>query len=73
MQQLPPYGITAFPVLARILEERGLTITPLGSTAIVCAATDNVTAWSILALVVAIAKAKSVASAAFSIGQLGFP
>src|SRR5260221_85845 len=61
-------SITAFPVLARILEERGLTKTPLGSTAIVCAATDDVTAWSILALVVAIAKAKSVASAAFSIG-----
>jgi Kef-type K+ transport system membrane component KefB len=61
-------SITAFPVLARILEERGLTKTPLGSTAIVCAATDDVTAWSILALVVAVAKANSLASAAFSIG-----
>ena len=61
-------SITAFPVLARILEERGLTKTPLGSTAIVCAATDDVTAWSILALVVAVAKAKSLASAVFSIG-----
>jgi Kef-type K+ transport system membrane component KefB len=61
-------SITAFPVLARILEERGLTKTPLGRTAIVCAASDDVTAWSILALVVAVAKAKSVASAAFSIG-----
>jgi Kef-type K+ transport system membrane component KefB len=61
-------SITAFPVLARIIEERGLTKTPLGSTALVCAATDDVTAWSILALVVAIAKAKSVASAAFNIG-----
>jgi Kef-type K+ transport system membrane component KefB len=61
-------SITAFPVLARILEERGLTKTPLGSTAIVCAATDDVTAWSILALTVAIAKAKSLASGAFSIG-----
>jgi Kef-type K+ transport system membrane component KefB len=61
-------SITAFPVLARILEERGLTKTPLGSTALVCAATDDVTAWSLLALVVAIAKASSVASAAFSMG-----
>jgi Kef-type K+ transport system membrane component KefB len=61
-------SITAFPVLARILEERGLTKTPLGNTAIVCAATDDVTAWSILAVVVAIAKASSVASAAFSMG-----
>jgi Kef-type K+ transport system membrane component KefB len=61
-------SITAFPVLARILEERGMTKTPLGSTAIVCAATDDVTAWSMLALVVAIAKAKSLTSAGFSIG-----
>jgi Kef-type K+ transport system membrane component KefB len=61
-------SITAFPVLARILEERGLTKTPLGSTALLCAATDDVTAWSILAVVVAIAKAKSLAAAALSIG-----
>jgi Kef-type K+ transport system membrane component KefB len=61
-------SITAFPVLARILEERRLTKTPLGSTALACAATDDITAWSILAFVVAIAKAKSVSSAAFTIG-----
>lgn len=61
-------SITAFPVLARILEERGLTKTALGSTAIACAATDDVTAWSILAFVVAVAKAKSIAAAAFNIG-----
>lgn len=47
-------SITAFPVLARILEERGLTHTPLGATAITCAAVDDVTAWSILAFVVGI-------------------
>jgi Kef-type K+ transport system membrane component KefB len=50
-------SITAFPVLARILEERHLTHTPLGSTAITCAAVDDVTAWSILAFVVAITTA----------------
>ena len=50
-------SITAFPVLARILEERGLNKTHLGSTAIACAAVDDVTAWCILAIVVAIAKA----------------
>jgi Kef-type K+ transport system membrane component KefB len=61
-------SITAFPVLARILEERGLTKTPLGSTALICAAINDVTAWCILAFVVAIAKAKSVTSSAFSIG-----
>ncbi len=47
-------SITAFPVLARILEEHGLTHTPLGTTAIACAAVDDVTAWSILAFVVAV-------------------
>jgi K+:H+ antiporter len=49
-------SITAFPVLARILEERGLTKTPLGNTSIACAAVDDVTAWCLLAIVVAIAR-----------------
>jgi Kef-type K+ transport system membrane component KefB len=61
-------SITAFPVLARILEERGLTRSPLGITALICAAMNDVTAWCVLALVVAIAKAGSLASAGFSIG-----
>lgn len=60
-------SITAFPVLARILQERGLTQTPLGSTAITCAAVDDVTAWSILAFVVAIVKASSLAGAGFNL------
>ena len=55
-------SITAFPVLARIIEERGLTKTVLGSTAIACAAVDDVTAWCILAIVVAIAKADGLSS-----------
>jgi Kef-type K+ transport system membrane component KefB len=50
-------SITAFPVLARVIEERGLTRTPLGSTAIACAAVDDVTAWSLLALVVTLVSA----------------
>jgi Kef-type K+ transport system membrane component KefB len=49
-------SITAFPVLARILQERRLEATPLGSTAVACAAVDDVTAWSILAVVVAIVR-----------------
>jgi Kef-type K+ transport system membrane component KefB len=56
-------SITAFPVLARILEERGLTKTPLGSTAITCAAVDDVTAWSLLAMVVALVRATGVGAA----------
>lgn len=60
-------SITAFPVLARILQERGLTRTVLGSAAITCAAVDDVTAWSILAFVVAISRATSVGGAAFGL------
>ena len=60
-------SITAFPVLARILQERGLTRTPLGSTAITCAAVGDVTAWSILAFVVALARARSFGGSALSV------
>jgi Kef-type K+ transport system membrane component KefB len=60
-------SITAFPVLARILQERGLTKTSLGAIVITCAAFDDVTAWCILATVIAIAKAGSIASALFTI------
>jgi Kef-type K+ transport system membrane component KefB len=61
-------SITAFPVLARILQERNLTQTPLGALAITCAAADDVTAWCILAAVVAIAKAGTIGSALVTIG-----
>ncbi len=60
-------SITAFPVLARIIQERGLTKTPLGAMAITCAAVDDVTAWCILAAVIAIVKAGSIVSALFTI------
>jgi Kef-type K+ transport system membrane component KefB len=42
-------SITAFPVLARILEERKLQGTSLGATALMCAAVDDVSAWTLLA------------------------
>lgn len=45
-------SITAFPVLARILDERHLVGTHLGTVALACAAVDDVTAWCILAGVV---------------------
>lgn len=60
-------SITAFPVLARIVQERKLSGTPLGTMAITCAAADDVTAWCILACVVAIVKAGSLAGAAVTI------
>lgn len=61
-------SITAFPVLARIIQERGLTKTNLGTIAITCAAADDVTAWCILALVIAVVKAGSLWSALYTIG-----
>ena len=60
-------SITAFPVLARICQERGINKTKLGYLVITCAATDDVTAWCILAIVVAVVKAGSVVSAAYTI------
>ena len=60
-------SITAFPVLARIIQERGLTQSPLGVLAITCAAADDVTAWCILAVVIAIVQAGTATSALFTI------
>lgn len=60
-------SITAFPVLARIIQERGLTKTKLGSMALTCAAADDVTAWCILAAVIAIVKAGTFVTALYTI------
>jgi Kef-type K+ transport system membrane component KefB len=51
-------SITAFPVLARIVNDRGLAETPLGTLALACAAVDDVTAWCLLALIVGIAQGR---------------
>jgi Kef-type K+ transport system membrane component KefB/nucleotide-binding universal stress UspA family protein len=49
-------SVTAFPVLARILAERNLMRTKVGAVTIACAAVDDVTAWSILAVVIALVR-----------------
>lgn len=49
-------SITAFPVLARILTDRGLSKTELGTAALTCAAVDDVSAWCLLAVSVGIAR-----------------
>ncbi len=54
-------SITAFPVLARILLERGLMRHPVGVLAIACAAVDDVTAWCILAAVVLLVRSSDQA------------
>lgn len=57
-------SITAFPVLARILTERRMDRTPLGALALATASLDDVIAWSLLAVVVAIVVSGGAAGAA---------
>src|SRR3984885_9320915 len=52
-------SITAFPVLARILTDRGIHKTRMGAIALTCAAVDDVTAWCLLAFVVSVVHART--------------
>ena len=61
-------SVTAFPVLLRILQDRAMLRTSLGGTAAACAAVGDITAWGVLAFVVAIARATSVAAVTLSLG-----
>ncbi|MEU6600892.1 cation:proton antiporter domain-containing protein [Streptomyces flaveolus] len=51
-------SVTAFPVLARIIADRELAHTRLGTTALTCAAITDLLAWTLLAVVVAVATGK---------------
>lgn len=48
-------SITAFPVLARIITDRQIAATPLGSTALACAAADDITSWCMLSVLIGVA------------------
>lgn len=61
-------SITAFPVLARIVQERGIHKTRVGAVVITCAAADDITAWCLLAAVIAVVKAGSITSGLYVIG-----
>lgn len=61
-------SVTAFPVLLRILQDRAILRTSLGRTAAACAAVGDVTAWGVLAFVVAIARATSIGIVTLSLG-----
>lgn len=69
-------SITAFPVLARIIQERGMTNTHVGTLALTSAAIGDISAWWLLAAVIAIATSGSIYSAFVtiisSIGYLFF-
>jgi len=51
-------SVTAFPVLARILTDRQMEGSRLGSISLACGAIDDVTAWCLFALVVSVARAR---------------
>ncbi len=63
-------AITAFPVLARLLAERRMLRTKIGTLALTCAAIDDVIGWCLLALVIAIIHATGAAAVAITIGFL---
>lgn len=64
-------AITAFPVLARLLEERGMLATRIGVLALLCAAIDDVIGWCLLAIVIAFINATGAASVSITIALLG--
>jgi len=60
-------SITAFPVLARIVQERGINKTKLGTISLTCAAADDVSAWCILAALIAFVKAGTFINGFFTV------
>jgi len=62
-------SVTAFPVLARIIQEKGKTTSNLGTISLASAAIDDVTAWCLLAAVIAIAKTGSLTGSLYTIGM----
>jgi Kef-type K+ transport system membrane component KefB len=65
-------SITAFPVLARILADTGLTRTDLGRLALTCAAVGDVTAWCLLAFVVGVVQSQQGSALMASLLTLGY-
>ncbi len=65
-------SITAFPVLARILTDRGLHQTRLGTIALAAAAADDLTAWCLLALVIGIVQSSLNTAIYVSVGAVAF-
>jgi Kef-type K+ transport system membrane component KefB len=61
-------AITAFPVLARLLTEKNMLGTKIGTLALTCAAVDDVIAWCLLALVTAVVHSSGLLSVALTVG-----
>ncbi|MGI8937295.1 MAG: cation:proton antiporter [Iamia sp.] len=64
-------SVTAFPVLARILTDRRMQRTPVGAITLACAAIDDILAWSLLALVIAVVEASTGSGDANPLVDLG--
>lgn len=60
-------SVTAFPVLARIIQEQGKMKDPIGVLSMASAANGDITAWCLLAVIMAIAQAGSPLSALFTV------
>lgn len=65
-------SITAFPVLARILTDRRMNRSELGVVAMTCAATDDATAWCLLAFVVGVVQAQVGGAVLVGVLTLGY-
>jgi Kef-type K+ transport system membrane component KefB len=65
-------SITAFPVLARILDDTGMSRSSLGVMALSCAAVDDATAWCLLAIVVGVAQSDAGAAVWVGLGLAAF-
>ena len=61
---------TAFPMLARIIFEQGLSGTPLGTLALICGAVDDALSWCILAIVLAIHRGNPTTAAVAIVGGI---
>lgn len=60
-------SVTALPVLVRILKDTGMFRSEVGVVALTCAVIDDVTAWCLLALVVALVTASSISGVLLTI------
>lgn len=65
-------AITAFPMLARIIHERGLTNSPLGSLSLSAGAIDDAAAWIVLAVVLATFEGEASVAVKAIAGAAGF-
>ncbi len=61
-------AITAFPVLARLLTDKQMLGTKIGTLALTCAAVGDVLAWCLLALVIAVVNGTGVLSTGLTVG-----